>query len=170
VDIAHLGPEGEWYLGRWTLRGVAGVEFGNDASGMIGGSTVTYDIRTRFFDEVNLAYYFTDDFKAYIGHRYLSGENALAIGGEYGIPLGHGVMAALFAEGRIGGHDFHGIWGGVRFYFGHTDKTLIRCNREDDPSDWDVGIDGTGVNGVGTSNTTCPEGYFYYDGECLPPE
>ena len=33
-------------------------------------------------------------------------------------------MASLFAEGRIGEDDYHGVWGGVRFYFGQNDKTL----------------------------------------------
>ena len=109
---------------------------------------MTYDIKTRFFDQVNLAYYLTDDFKAYVGHRYLGGKNALALGGEYGMPLGHGVMASLFAEGRIGEDDYHGVWAGVRFYFGQNDKTLIRRHREDDPTDWGVGIDGTGNTGT----------------------
>ena len=143
VRIGHVGPEGELYMGRWTLQGVAGVEFGNHASGLVGSLIQTYDIRTRFFDQVNLAYYLQDDFKIYAGHRYLSGKNALALGGEYGIPAGHGIMAALFAEGRIGEDDYHGVWGGVRFYFGQKDKTLIRRHREDDPNDWGVGVDGT---------------------------
>ena len=31
VKVAHIGPEAELYLGRVTLKGVAGVEFGNAA-------------------------------------------------------------------------------------------------------------------------------------------
>jgi hypothetical protein len=148
VDISHVGPEAEWYLGRWSLRGVAGVEFGNNASGIVGGSLLTYDTVTRFFDQINLDYYLTDNFKAYIGHRFLGGQNALALGGEYGIPMGHGIMAALFIDGRIGEDHYHAIWGGVRFYFGQKDKTLMRRHREDDPNDWDIGADGTGNNGT----------------------
>jgi hypothetical protein len=158
VRIGHVGPEGELYMGRWTLQGVAGVEFGNRASGLVGSLIETYDIRTHFFDQVNLAYYLQDDFKVYVGHRYLSGKNALALGGEYGIPAGHGIMAALFAEGRIGEDDYHGVWGGVRFYFGQKDKTLIRRHREDDPYDWGVGIDGTSNSGTTTMTTGGCEG------------
>jgi hypothetical protein len=152
VRIAHVGPEAELYMGRWTLQGVAGVEFGNNASGTVGTLIQTYDIQTRFFDQVNLAYYLTDNFKAYAGHRYLGGKNALALGGEYGVPLGHGIMGSLFAEGRIGEDNYHGVWAGVRFYFGQTDKTLIRRHREDDPTDWNVGIDGSSNTGT-TSGT-----------------
>ena len=95
------------------------------------------DIETRFFDAVNAAYYVTDNFKAFVGHRYLGGRHAAAIGGEVGIPMGNGKMAALFAEGRVGEDDFRGAWGGLRFYFGQKDKSLIRRHREDDPlNDW----------------------------------
>lgn len=36
VRAAHLGPEAEWYNGRLTVAGVAGVEFGNSQSGTVG--------------------------------------------------------------------------------------------------------------------------------------
>jgi hypothetical protein len=163
VRIGHVGPEAELYFGRWTLQGVAGVEFGNNPSELVGGLIQAYDIRTRFFDQVNIAYYLQDDLKVYAGHRYLGGSNALALGGEYGIPVGHGVMAALFAEGRVGERDYHGVWGGVRFYFGQKDKTLIRRHREDDPNDWNVGIDGAS----NTGSTTVPPTTNH---PCVPSE
>jgi hypothetical protein len=160
VRAGHVGPEGEWYLGRWTLRGVAGVEFGNEASGTVGSLIQTYDIKTRFFDEADAAYYLQDNFQVYVGHRYLGGKNALALGTEYGIPMSHGVMTSLFVEGRVGEGNFHGVWGGLRFYFGQKDKTLIRRHREDDPYDWGGGIDGTSNGGTTTTTTTqtCPPG------------
>jgi hypothetical protein len=164
VRANHIGPEGELYNGRWTLQGVAGVEFGNTTSATVGNLIQTYEIKTRFFDQVNLAYYLQDNLKVYAGHRYLGGKNALALGGEYGIPMSRGVMAALFAEGRIGENDYHGIWGGLRFYFGQKDKTLIRRHREDDPTDWGGGFDGIN-NGSGT--TTCPAGYAAQSGVCV---
>jgi endosialidase-like protein len=46
------------------------------------------------------------------------------------------LMAAAFIEGRIGENDFDGIWGGLRFYFGQKDKTLIQRHRQDDPIEW----------------------------------
>ena len=59
-------------------------------------------------------------------------------------------MTSLFVEGRAGEGSFHGVWGGVRFYFGQKDKTLIRRHREDDPTDWGAGIDGEPVPGICT--------------------
>lgn len=156
VRAGYVGPEGELYLDRWTLRGVAGVEFGNRASGLVGGLIQTYDIKTRFFDQVDVAYYLHDNFEVFVGHRYLGGKDALALGGEYGIPLSHGVMAALFAEGRVGEDNFHGVWGGLRFYFGQKDKTLIRRHREDDPVEWGSGFDGTSNTGTTTPPPSPP--------------
>ena len=64
VKVAHIGPEAELYLGRVTLKGVAGVEFGNKPSGTINGLTTTYDNKTRFFDQMDVAYYLTDNLEA----------------------------------------------------------------------------------------------------------
>jgi hypothetical protein len=72
------------HYGRWTLQGVAGVEFGNTTSATVGDIIQTYEIKTRFFDQVNLAYYLQDNFKVFVGHRYLGGKHAAAFGGEYG--------------------------------------------------------------------------------------
>jgi hypothetical protein len=81
---------------------LAGIEFGNSQSGTIGSIIQTYDVRTRFFDQANVAFYPTDNLEIYAGHRYLGGLNAAAFGGEWGIPLGGGMMAGLFAEGYVG--------------------------------------------------------------------
>jgi hypothetical protein len=170
VRVGHVGPEAEWYIGRWTLQGVAGVEFGNTTSETIGSVIQTYEVKTRFFDQLNVVYYLQDDLKLFVGHRYIGGKHALALGGEWGLPMSHGIMAALFAEGRIGEDDFHGIWGGLRIYFGHKDKTLIRRHREDDPIDW--GSDMGGVSNIGSTSpagvTSCPEGFFLQNGVCVP--
>ena len=45
-------------------------------------------------------------------------------------------MASLFVEGRAGENDFRGVWGGVKFYFGQKDKSLIQRHRQDDPINW----------------------------------
>ena len=164
VTASHIAPEAEWYLGRWTLQGVTGVEFGNNTSATVGSVIQTYNVKTRFFDQINVAYYLQDDFKVYAGQRYLGGKNALALGGEYGIPLSRGVMAALFAEGRIGEDNFHGVWGGVRFYFGQKDKTLIRRHREDDPTDWGSDFGSTSNSG---NTITCPSGQHPSNGVCV---
>jgi len=169
VRAAHLGPEAEWYHGQWTLEGVAGVEFGNTASGTVGSIIQTYSVPTRFFDQVNLAFYPQDNLEIYAGHRYLDGRNALALGGEWGIPMNHGVMAAPFVEARIGEGSDHGVWGGLRFYFGEKDKTLIRRHREDDPPNWNDGFESTSNGGSQTpapTTITCPTHYILLDGVC----
>ncbi len=151
VRANHIAPEFELYFGRFTLQGIAGLEFGNTASGVVGGNLVTYDVKDRWFDQINLAYYPIDNLKAFVGHRYLGGRHALALGAEYGIPMSQGAMAAVFAEGRAGESDFFGAWGGVRIYFGQKDKTLIRRHREDDPPDWNPN-----VGSVANPNSTTP--------------
>lgn len=136
VNLTQVGGESEYYFARWSLHAVAGVEFGDSVSQVVGGQIETFDVRTRFFDTVDVAYYLQDNFKISVGHRYLGGRHALALGGEYGIALSGATMAALFVEGRVGENDNHGVWGGVRFYFGQHQKTLLQRHRQDDPLDW----------------------------------
>jgi Chaperone of endosialidase len=161
--VGQVAGEGEFYSGRWTLQGIAGVEFGNSASssfsstsiiapgptflfggtgipGTITTSTMTsmFDVRTRFFDQVNVKYYLSDDWVGYVGHRYLGGKNALALGSEYAFPLASRFKASAFIEARVGEGDFHGVWGGLKFYFSGKDKPLIARHRQDDPNIWGV--------------------------------
>jgi hypothetical protein len=151
VYVTQIAPEFEAYWHRWTLQGIAGIEFGN--SGIANSPSVTippfrnipgtmffdtFDVKTRFFDEINLKYYFTDNWEGYVGHRYLGGKNALALGTEYGLPLRQGAMASAFVEARLGSDSFQGLWGGLRVYFGGKDKPLIARHRQDDPITWDV--------------------------------
>ena len=182
VHVTQVAGEGEAYWGRWTVQGIAGVEFGNSATSVATGGGVfpgpnpplgqgpappgaivnsaffqTYDIRTRFFDQINLKYYFTDNWSGYVGHRYLGGLNALALGTEAAVPLGR-MMASAFVEARVGEHQFQGIWGGLRVYFGQQDKALIRRQREDDPTYWDTLhsiLNNYGSSGTATSTPFC---------------
>jgi hypothetical protein len=170
VRAGHIGPEAEGYYGQWTLQGIAGAEFGNSASGIVGAVTQTFNVRTRFFDEINLAYYPQDNFEVYAGHRYLGGKNAAAFGGEWGIPMNNGMMAGLFAEGRAGEGSYHGAWGGIRFYFGQKDKSLIRRHREDDPTNWNNGPDSTSNGGSQTLTNTCLPPKVIIGGACVLPE
>ena len=144
VRVGQLAGEGEAYFGPFTIQAIAGVEFGSSVSQI---STVTsgpvittiidsYDLRTRFFDKVNLAYYLNDNLKVFVGHRYLGGNNALALGAELAWRVNGPLMASAFIEGRVGENDFEGVWGGLRFYWGQKDKTLIQRHRQDDPIEW----------------------------------
>jgi hypothetical protein len=169
INVAHVAGEGEYYWGRFTLQGIAGVEFGNSAStnististGPVFTTTTTfvdaYHVKTRFFDEINLKYYFGDDLSGYVGHRYLGGLNALALGAEIARPLGHGTLASAFVEGRVGENNASGVWGGLKLYFGPTDKPLIARHRTEDPNNWNVdnlfGILGNHSTSVGSART-----------------
>lgn len=73
------------------------------------------------------------------------------------------------------GRNNYGVFGGVRFYFGQHDKSLMRRQREDDPgsdlsTDTLFGIASSlGPNsGSGSTNTTvnCPPGEVFLNGSC----
>jgi hypothetical protein len=181
VHVTQVAGEGEYYWQRWTLQGIAGVEFGNSASstttsitpqiginpgipGVATTFTEGYDVKTRFFDQINLKYYLTDNWDAYVGHRYLGGKHALALGTDYALPLGRGVMGSAFVEGRVGENDFHGVWGGLRFYFGASDKTLMARHRQDDPFIW--GLDSL-FSIVNSYFSNISSSQFCSDGELL---
>ena len=122
VDVTTFMGEGEVYWNSFTLRTVAGWEGG--------------DITSRFTARTDLAWYATPDLELSVGHRYVGGNNALALKGEWLTPttLGStGARASLFAEARIGEDDYRGIWGGIRLYFGKS-QTLIDKHRRDDPT------------------------------------
>jgi hypothetical protein len=187
VHVSQVAGEGEIYWGRWTLQGVAGIESNNSATiitktlstvplpntppgpNTINTLTQTIAGGSNFFDQVNLAYYVTDNWKAYVGHRYLGGENALALGTEFGIPTGRGTMTALFAEGRIGENGHNGIWGGLRVYFGAKDKPLMARHRQDDPTDWAPAslLSITNKYSSSSRSWTCPSGEILMGGSCI---
>jgi len=194
VNVSHFGGEGAIYRGRFTLHAVAGVEWGNNSSVLassttsrtfvagLGTATQTIsstsgqlDNVTRFFDRVTLSYYMTDNWKASIGHRYFGGRHMLALGSEHALPLGRGVMASAFGEGRRGeGSNNYGAWGGVRFYFGKSDKSLIRRHREDDP-DSDTPTDtlfsianSLGPNSTSSSTKCNDPGEVFNGATCVP--
>jgi hypothetical protein len=142
AHAAYLGVEFARYLDRWEVKGAAGLETGNEASGFTAPTAITtYDIDSRFFDRIDLSYYLQDNVKVGIGHRYLSGKHALALRGEWAAPLGGGRMGSVFVEGRAGEDNHKSIWAGLRIYLGKSDKTLIRRHREDILSDTVIGFD-----------------------------
>jgi len=176
VHVDRYGGEGALYLGRWTLEGTLGAETGSNKSQVVGSLIDTIDVRTRFFDQVSANYYVTDDLRLSIGHAYTAGLNALTLGGEWGFRVNPQTMGSLFIEGRAGEGDFHGVYGGLRFYFGNHDKSLIRRNREDDPpSDQNLNLftlgGASGQQGVPPSQQlqqmTCPPGFILVAGSCV---
>ena len=121
----------------------------------------------------SLKYYFADDIAGYVGHRYLGGLNALALGAEFARPLSPGVLGSAFVEGRVGENNASGIWGGLKLYFGPNDKPLIARHRVEDPPNWNVdnlfGILGNHATSTSTSRN-CRFGVnFKNKGNCENP-
>jgi hypothetical protein len=183
VHATSVSFEAEYYFGRWTFQGIFGVEFGNSASSTstgvsVVGNVVTtstfiqgFDVRTRFTDQFNLKYYITDNWSGYVGHRYQGGKHAFALGTEAVIPLAPHLATTLFAEGRIAGSEASGVWGGLRYYFGHKGKSLIKRNREnDDPPGWNSNLFTLLASSVSSTTlvqtTVCPPGEVLIDGVC----
>lgn len=171
LTVGRVGPEAEIYLGRVTLQGVAGVEFGSSKSPTFGfplfTPTATFltlnnnSVKTRFFDVASIAFYPVDDLKLSVGQRLVFGKIAATAGAEYLVT--HGPTAvSVFAEGRIGARGANAAFGGVKVYFGQKDKSLIRRHREDDPVNYHIDSattnagagNGAGAGGV-IPNDTC---------------
>ena len=147
VGLGRAAGEGEAYLGPVTVKALIGAEFGGRsgvASSAIGVTPFNapyiafdwYDTRTRFFDKISANYYFTDNIALSVGHIYAGGLHAATLGVEYLLPptYGGGVAASAFVEGRVGERQANAIIGGLKIYFGNSDKSLIRRHREDDPA------------------------------------
>lgn len=138
----RIGGEASAYLGPFTLSGVAGYEEGSATAFSpvaFAPGAVAFDYlprRGRFFDMFDASYYLTDDLRLSVGHRYIGGRHAAAVGGEMQIWSFGAAAVSAFVEGRIGESDYKAGWGGVRVYFGQSGKSLIRRHREDDPPNW----------------------------------
>lgn len=129
------GLEGQLYLGQFTLQGIVGVEWNNFGNG--NAYAYSGESEARFFDDIRLAWYATDDFKLSIGHRYTNGANQLVGGLEYLANFGGGTAASLFVDAsysnerpdysyygnRSSGDDFT-VLAGIRVYFGSGNASV----------------------------------------------
>ncbi len=141
ADVNKFGVEGAAYLGRWSLEGLAGYQFGS---------------YTGFTGKVMLAVYPTDNFRLDGGFRYLNGVGAIGmVDAEWQPHQGTGLT--VFASGSLGENDYSQVLGGVRYYFGDTGKSLIRRHREDDP-----GVPMPDDLITSTGGTHCPTGTVAY--------
>lgn len=115
----RVGIEASLYLDRWTVDIFAGKQFGQH-------------VFTKFVDEVDLSYYFTDNLRGSVGHRLTSRGNVGNVGFEY--MLGNSNGWSVFGEAETGEDDYHGAWLGLRYSFGSGGaKTLIERDRTADP-------------------------------------
>jgi opacity protein-like surface antigen len=121
ATLYAVGPEAELYLGNFSLEawgGYLNVDPDNDGSEDTG------------FIIADGAFYLTDDFRVSIGGKIIDDYEAVRGGFEYQFsesPL------SLYAEAEYGDDETFEVLGGLKFYFGGEDKSLIRRHREDDP-------------------------------------
>lgn len=116
AQVGKIGIEGEAYLDRFSLEGIAAYQFGT-FSGFAGKGT--------------LAYYPTDNLRLDLSVSELQGRGLLfAAGGEWA-PAGTGFT--VFGDAGVGANSAWHALGGIRVYFGGEEKSLIRRHREDDP-------------------------------------
>lgn len=114
----RVGVEAALYNDRWTLDLLLGKQFGQH-------------VYTKFIDEVDLSYYFTDNFRGSIGHRLISRGHVGNISFEY---LFANTGWSLYGEAETGEDDYHGAWLGLRYAFGQGKATtLIARDRTADP-------------------------------------
>jgi hypothetical protein len=148
MSVGRVAGEGEAYFGSFTLKSLVGAEFfGRSYPAYASFGLTPFGApyvfapsnaaqHVRFSDKVTLSYYLTGDFALSAGHSYTGGRNAAVLGAEYLIRSGGGVGASLFVEGRVGERYANSVTGGLRLYFGNSDKPLIRRHREDDPGNY----------------------------------
>lgn len=149
-DAWAAAPEAAIYFSRFTVEGMAGIQ-GGEAGRQAPGNRA---FGPRFFNLLQLSYYPTDNLKLSIGQTYSLGRNVGLVGAEWGFPTRNGTMLAAFATGSVAESGDTAILGGLRFYMGQRDKSLIRRHREDDPpalaafgSSMGLGLASSGGNG-----------------------
>jgi len=73
-------------------------------------------------------------------------------------------MGSAFVEGRVGENNNNSVWGGLKLYFGPTDKSLVARHRRDDPGNYTTDMATSTVNGKTPTSTgssslkSCPLG------------
>ena len=126
VNGQKIGAEAELYLKRFTLSGAAGYEHTSYNLFFVPSSA------SNFYSKANIAYYPNDNWKISVGHRYINGTHAAAMGTELSL-TGHGATGvSIFAEGRFGEKSYNSAFTGIKIYFGGK-KTLIDRQRTEDP-------------------------------------
>ena len=132
IDIWRAAAEGELYLGRFTLGGIAGYESVETPSTLNGTPMIALD-DGHFFAQTDLAYYVTDDFKLYGGYRYINEVSLGAAGAEFLFRAGD-VPISVFANANFGQEEHTRITSGFKVYLGEApSKSLIARNRTSDP-------------------------------------
>jgi hypothetical protein len=145
--FSRAALETEAYFGKLSLEARAGWEGGTAGN--------------HLYDRANIAFYPVDNLRLAIGHLMTGDVGAGTAQIEFQ-PTTSGFHGLSFYIQGLNSHDVTSVFGGVKFYFGAGDKTLIRRHREDDPSA-DTPNDLFGVaNGV-QYNEVC-----HFEGSVIP--
>jgi len=118
AEIGKVGAEAEIYLGRVSLEGLFGYQYGTKE-----GAT----------GKAIFAFYPTDNLRLAAGAKYLTGPGAFATFDAEWQPHAEKGLTA-YASGSVGSNDRWSAVGGLRVYFAKDGKPLIRRHREDDPA------------------------------------
>jgi hypothetical protein len=137
ATLYPVGPEVELYLGNFSLEawgGYLNLDPDDDNSKDTG------------FIIADAAFYLTDDFRVSVGGKVVDDFEAVRAGFEY--QFGDSPMS-LYGKAEYGDDDYLTVLGGLKFYFGGEEKSLIRRHREDDPRNRTLDLF---VNGIGKSH------------------
>jgi len=138
ATLIGVGPEGELYLGQWTLEAWAGVANLNYDDPLLAD-------KAGVFGFGDVAYYPTEDLRLSVGASHVLGYNQLRLGAEYQVT--HFDMPfSVTGEGRIGQDGTVIATLGLKFYLGGEAKSLIDRHRQDDPPDREVDFFGGAGN------------------------
>jgi Collagen triple helix repeat (20 copies) len=132
-NFGKLAVTGEAYLDRFSIESLVGIETGglkDNLAYLFGPSSQ----QVRFTDQIDIAYYPTDNWRISAGQRYALGLQSFSAKTEYQLPISGDNGVSVFAEARYGQNDYKSFLGGLKVYFGEGGKPLIRRHREDDPS------------------------------------
>ncbi len=114
----RVGIEGSLYNGNWTLDFLVGPQFGQH-------------VNTRGVGEVDLTYYFNDNFKASLGYRLISRGSVGNVAFEYMPEIGAYNGWSLYGEAEAGEDDYYAARIGLRYSFGAASATnLMARDRE----------------------------------------
>lgn len=113
----RVGVELSSYHDRWSVDALLGFRFGQH-------------FETEFTDEIDLSYYYTDDFKVSVGHRLTSRGHVGNLSFEHLLNEQGFEGLSVFGEVEAGEDNYVGGFGGIRYAFGGTGSTLIERDRQ----------------------------------------
>ncbi len=140
TGFGYVGPEAELYMGNVSLEAYAGFISLNNAG------VTTGDL----FALGDAALYATPDLRLGLGVSTVAGFKSAHAGLEWQM---ESTPISFKLDGRIGDNGFAAATAGLTFYFGGTEKSLMRRHREDDPRNRSLDI----FNAGGSALTPPPK-------------